>query len=432
MDDYTICLINDDGSIKTVQLPIITTRRPPPPENPSEWFSKHPHKKPPLFVPRKIDDLDVWERMLGHALEDSISPNVALRFMYEYIQNAYSERLTSEWRSYGVVIGKSNELVTPLSLLQVKENDVEWTAPENANLNKQQKFRLFAILIAGYRYGLASEIMQAKNYKTMILGKINQVLRNNPYKLNSDLTLTEVNRCKSWYNNLEFRAMIASLDMFWNKFPNSYGAKLRVCTLNSRFKDCCSISELRHLSEVSSKEVTQILQYCFSIKLKDEILAIARPGEENIQYDSYFPYMKDMRLSKKSPYSSSNNILLHHWVAMIGTLLGSDRLFNARIVSEYGLLDSMNSALFVAYAFKKYKSADNARTTEALSKEHNDNKDVVIDPASPLGVYHHIMKCNNMVPREIIEMFSQVVNKMGTPRDKTIGMFLKRNLITFN
>lgn len=141
---------------------------------------------------------------------------------------------------------------------------------EGPEIQDSEKHMLFYLLIAGYRYGFASEILQG-DYKATVLGKINQVLRNDPYNLDNDPTPTELSKCKSWYNNPEFRKLIAVLDMFWTKFPDSPGAKLRVCTLNSRFKDCTSISELRHLSEVSGKKVGEILRYIFSARVGDEL-----------------------------------------------------------------------------------------------------------------------------------------------------------------
>jgi hypothetical protein len=53
-----------------------------------------------------------------------------------------------------------------------------------------------------------------------------------------------------------------------------------------------------------------------------------------------------------------------------------------------------------------------------------------INPASPLGVLKNMGDCGNSVPREMLALFSSYINKMSTPREKTIGMFLKRNLST--
>jgi len=109
-----------------------------------------------------------------------------------------------------------------------------------------------------------------------------------------------MSRCESWYNNQEFRAIIGACDMFWSKFHDLIGAKLRVCTLNSRFKDCSTVSEIRHLSQVSCKKIGDVLKYVFRTWVRDEIETIGKLVEEFNKDDSFFPYMREMRLSKRS------------------------------------------------------------------------------------------------------------------------------------
>lgn len=354
MSSFVISIIDDDYNIEETKVPGATLGSTP--EYPSQWFQNNPRSKPPVNIPRQIADPSTWERMLGHALEEKVSPNLAVRFIYEYSSEHLRERLETEWVSYGVRIGSAGEMISPISLLRVLEGGPNWTAGESDEIDPDHKMRLFSILLSGYRYGIASELLQG-DYKSVVLGKINQVLRNEPFNLDSDITPTELSRSKSWYNNSEFKALIAAMDMFWAKFPDSPNAKLRVCTLNSRFKDCASISELKHLADVSSKRLNDAMKYIFSTRVRDEIRAIGHGDEELEKSDSYFPYMRELRLSKKSPYSSSENVHLHNWVSIFGALLGSDRSFNARIVSENGLLAAMNLAIFAAYAFRKYTSA---------------------------------------------------------------------------
>lgn len=66
--------------------------------------------------------------------------------------------------------------------------------------------------------------------------------------------------------------------------------------------------------------VVDVLKYIFSIRIRDEVMGIGRAGEEFNQDDSYFPYMRDLRLSEKSPYSSTANVHLYNWISIFGTL----------------------------------------------------------------------------------------------------------------
>lgn len=240
-----------------------------------------------------------------------------------------------------------------------------------------------------------------------------------------------------WYNNLEFRALIAACDMFWNKFPDAYGSQLRVCTLSSRFKDCSSISEIKHLSSVSAKPVNEIFKYIFSERTRDEVINIGKAGEEFSQDDSYFPYMRELRLSKRSPYSSTVNENLHNWIHMFCALMGSERSYNARLVSDNGLAIMMNLALFAANAFKKYTTpkivfgdetnAEEAKAIHAMA-ENEDGEPPEIDPHSALGVYQFMVNNGNEVPLDISNDFAQFIGGLPAPRDRTISQFLRRNI----
>ena len=225
--------------------------------------------------------------------------------------------------------------------------------------------------------------------------------------------------------------------MFWVKFPNHSLSKLRVCTLNSRFKDCSTISEIKHLSQVSCRKIGDILKYAFSASVRDEIESIGRAGEEFNAEDSYFPYMRELRLSKRSPYSSTENVHLHNWICTFGALLGSERSFNARIVSESVLMMSLNLSMFAAYAFRKYStpqmvfsSGEDAKMAEDFKQLEAETSEAEfhIDPSSALGVFKHMQECGNSIPVEMKQLFAPLINKMGIPREKTIGQFIKRNL----
>lgn len=228
MDDFKVGIIDDEFNVKELTLPGFSQGGAA--EYPSTWFQDNNAGKPVIYVHSKPDSINVWTKMLGHNLHPMVHPHVAVLFMVDYIVENYNAVVDVDWRSYGVLIAGRGNHVTPMSVLSLRGNDVQVVGAEGPEIQESETHRLFYLLIAGYRYGLASEIVQG-DYKATVLGKINQVLRNDPYNLDNDLTPTELSRCKTWYNNLEFRKLIAALDMFWTKFPDSPGAKLRVCNV---------------------------------------------------------------------------------------------------------------------------------------------------------------------------------------------------------
>lgn len=148
----------------------------------------NPGKKPRPTISKRIEDDDTWDRMLGEVLDQRIHPNLAIRFMYDYAVNDFIEESPDNWVSYDVMIRRKRARINPSSLLSVAESNEEWTSPEGEGISDEDRLRLFIIILAEYRYGIASEIIQGE-YKAIILNKINQV---DPYNLDSDITPTEL------------------------------------------------------------------------------------------------------------------------------------------------------------------------------------------------------------------------------------------------
>lgn len=150
---------------------------------------------------------------------------------------------------------------------------------------------------------------------------------------------------------------------------------------------------------MSGKKVGDILKYIFSTRVRDEIIKLGTGSEEINSEDSYFPYMRELGISKRSPYSSTENVHLHNWISIFCALLGSERSFNARILSENGLLISLNLAIFAAYAFRTFSSlqivfgderdAEEARILREMEEEE-DGEERMFDPSSPIGVFKHM------------------------------------------
>jgi len=134
--------------------------------------------------------------MVGHTIESTVNHNVAILFLTDYIVANYSEGLNIEWSSYGVKLGSRGQEITPLNLVSISNGISVWNAPEGMAPDAEMELRLFIILIVDYRYSISSEITQC-DYKSTVLGKINQVIRNDPFNLDSDPTPTEMSHCKT-------------------------------------------------------------------------------------------------------------------------------------------------------------------------------------------------------------------------------------------
>lgn len=89
------------------------------PEYSSTWFQNNPRSKSTANIPKRIVDPTTWKRMLGHALKDNITSNLAVRFIDKYALENLSKRLSVEWTSYSVRFGNPRESIAFWSLLHI-------------------------------------------------------------------------------------------------------------------------------------------------------------------------------------------------------------------------------------------------------------------------------------------------------------------------
>lgn len=47
--------------------------------------------------------------------------------------------------------------------------------------------------------------------------------------------------------NRDYSRMAATYDLFYRRFPEHDGAKIRVCTITARCKDCAELTDVEHL-----------------------------------------------------------------------------------------------------------------------------------------------------------------------------------------
>lgn len=174
MADFTVSIIDDNLQSRSISIPGASQGSKA--EFPSAWFIANPGQKPSLSIKTKPTSVDAWGKMLGHNLHVMVCPHIAVIFMVDYISSKFRATLTREWISYGVRIADSNMEITPMALLSIRRSGTQVTGTEGSEIQEFERNRLFYILIAGYRYGLASEILQ-RDYKATVLGKINQVLK---------------------------------------------------------------------------------------------------------------------------------------------------------------------------------------------------------------------------------------------------------------
>ena len=176
-----------------------------------------------------------------------------------------------------------------------------------------------------------------------------------PYSVVTDLSSLWVSTTH-WTSDQAFNGLVACVDMFFSKFPDLIHSNLCICTLQSRFKDCAALSYPLLMSQYLAIPIKDMAYWMFTAPLPWEILSVIANGEEAGQLDSYSPYIKDLNLSTRFPYSASRCVNLHHLTHMIGSLAESPRSLNAKVIAGCNMATLANLA--VAISWSRMESTD--------------------------------------------------------------------------
>ncbi|APF32073.1 nucleoprotein [Caligus rogercresseyi rhabdovirus] len=143
--------------------------------------------------------------------------------------------------------------------------------------------------------------------------------------------------------------IMAAVDMYlYNRRDSMYGF-LRLGTVCTRYRDCTVLSEFVLLEDLSQTKCKEAISWILSPIVSDELISTMEPGQETHSVGSYMPYMMDLQLSTRSPYSTSENPKYHTWIHIVGTLLHKDRCRKAAVIEEALIGRLFKGAALAAY-----------------------------------------------------------------------------------
>ncbi|UAX43316.1 nucleoprotein [Bangoran virus] len=317
----------------------------PVPQYPSEFFQKNPGQKPIINVPHK----DIPAKTLRGIIKSGILNNnleisYVLRFLHD--EGAKIEAtLDDDWDSFGINIGQKNSKVTPWDIAEIVHDQTKTpdASIDQTSTEEDVKWMLMYILFV-YRYSRA----QLPSYKAALFERFK--IQISTY-LNSKTTLVSPHSSyASWLSNKNYCKMVACFDMFFTRFPQHLDSALRFGTITSRFRDCASLTSLEHFRETVGFKGDEMFGWIFVGSLEEECFMLMKPGQELDNPFSYTPYLMDLGLSLRSPYSASTCPGMYTYCHMVGSLLASTRSQNAKMISDKNLVNVRTNALIVAYA----------------------------------------------------------------------------------
>lgn len=321
-----------------------------------EFFRKG---KPKVVIPKvnttgNIKPFDLVATELHSLMKApySITVDLIVAFLY-YFAETMEETLTADWVSFGNVIGKSGDKVTPLSILQIEQKEgkpLPITAKTANEVSVNQAQGIFIATMFGYRLDQHLKNPKKNKYVSDLKHRASMVFA---YQLQlSGATVFDGNLadCKRWIYNQNVKRLICAIDMFLCKFPANKNSQMRFVTQNSRSKEMTLLMDLSSLV-FRQMQITfsQLYLYLWLPDLVDEVDRILDASEELDKQDSYVHYGMEFGASSKSPYSSQVNPNIHTWVHTIRVCLLDPRSQNARFFEGVNP-DVIINAAYIGFA----------------------------------------------------------------------------------
>uniref|UniRef100_A0A0N5AGA5 Nucleoprotein n=1 Tax=Syphacia muris TaxID=451379 RepID=A0A0N5AGA5_9BILA len=266
-------------------------------------------KSKPTVVEYIYPDLADAREKIYSSLRGTLMSHILIEYAYHAIHVEVKHLkgvLTEDCTSYGHVIGKSRDEITPLSILNVVTTEKPFkecleglkTTKGRATDAAEEEVALMAKCLMVY------PLLHSTNLETT--GNQSMIDCITCSELNPSDDTSGVNTVLHWGHDRMYCKYIAAINMFLCKFPANHFRGLRMCTKTSHLKDYDQNFGCRCKCPVN---YTIQSEFILLETLEDEAYRILRTPqeEEGMNPYSYCPYMKEFDLVMKSPYSASAN-----------------------------------------------------------------------------------------------------------------------------
>jgi len=338
-----------------------------------------------------------------------------------------------EWSSFGVEIAKEKISMSFLNLFDHKEGT--WKTPDVSTAEASEKDDLWMVL---FLLGISrvNENIKYDGYTTKLYNNLMALVKG----LTGKAVVAQGHTSfRVWTMDRDFLKMIAGIDMFYHHFPKSTWAQIRFGTVMSRYRNCTARASLIHLYQETGLKGPEIQSWILSDPIADDYERIMKDGEELNVETSYAPYLSDMGLSVRSPYSATACPSLHTWCHMVGVYLGSVRSQNAKSPGDTAKFVIRANAALMGYALRKNTNIKPAYVDQKPG-EAKEKKELTLntlevtdltpkDPPSNDGKawYDYFDSNGRVLPEKIVTHCNNITRIIDAERKDSLGHWMSQN-----
>nr|UCD53690.1 MAG: nucleocapsid protein [Mononegavirales sp.] len=317
-----------------------------PPEFPKEYFD---HNK---IIPVNVDtttDLEELRKAVISGLADCKLPvSNAAAFIYRIMKDV-KVTLERDWTSFTVQIGIKGQSMSPMDILTATHVEAKlYGGRPNIALINVTDFSLCVYLCGLFRIGRYRVDTYRNDLMDHLLGQCKSV-----YSAFTVQVTANNDFYNHWSNDQTLCKICAAIDMFFHFNKKVQEAVIRWGTIVCRFRDCAATGTLGHVCQVTGMGVRELATWIMNETVAIEYATIMTPEQEYGNAYSFAPYLVDLGISRRSPYSAAVNPNLHFWGQLACYFLTSSRAKNARVLPNLEYSALIKSAMLLAFAVSR-------------------------------------------------------------------------------
>lgn len=432
-----ICFISENPE-ERIPIPDICLSQNVPVTYPSDWFAKNPGLKPILTLPCPRVTLDE-ARVAAYAGLVTRGTTVKIAKMYlAELMLSMPQVLDQQWASFNRLIGNAGEAVTIGDICPIQYGNDIWEPVVMQHVPTADDDKWMIIFLCGiYRVFSTSNLV----HRNKIIGHIDQMLIQNGRQ--AGFYPPNVIYHESFMQDKQFRKLMARIDMFYVQFPEAPHSQARIGTVPARFHDCGVLNDLAYVTKIMDVTYMKFTKWLWAKSAALDMLRVSKIGEEINVVESYMPYMMELGLSNRSPYSITANASLHYFIHVIGCVMGMTRSMNARLVGQIpmGALNInglMAGFAMCSVAMVKPHFADKGVIPDTVQViieadeegEEGVDSDPLPDDLNPYKWYGYLLTHKRQLSNKAKLYLSPQLKSLNAPREGSIGHYLKTYTIT--
>lgn len=417
-----------DGQILTKTIPNFSEINDV--DDPTPWFGKQ--EKPVLRVKMLSGQSSEIKSSLKSyvlsAADNNVDVEAVNSYLYYFGKELFREKLDKEWKLTSKISIKP-DIITPFDLLNIQDAG----KLSDANLisdfvTDKEDIEIIIMILANYRINSLNRNALSQ-YRNQLKTNMNATFKASKF-IEADIP-NNIYTYTSWVNDPDFKKICAAFDLFFKKFPTSKYSPLRMCVQGARYKDCSLLTDIMFAKSMIGVDDFKLFTLAVDASVNKELMRYLDYIGEDCLKDGYFPYLKELGVINKSPYSASQSPNAHNWIHMMGSLLGETRSVNSRLAPNGQNIQVLNLAIVCAYALKSRSDinpvfGENDEIME-LRKIAGGASETSLDPGAIIENLNDLIN-ETPIGTEIMSWARGKIRILSDVRDGSIGKYLVEQL----